>query len=573
MWEIWGEHVQNIIRLLWVVTALIPVHLATAQNSNQTIAMQVNPLATEIPGKALYFSTFLSQRRESIWLYNGTQQYPGYKDVQSSHLVRKIGRLILIRLLNKPSNDNVAVLLSNIFDKEVGTLPQGDYGFINETAKKNPSANFIEHFHAYVTAQDSFKEKAKRQGKVGRQELLEKFLFLQVMFESSPFDTQITQSTRVSNIDKKQYRPALDMYLAQQTQSKENQMEVENIFGKPFSEFTNEEYAIFLKELNLDRDEDILLWSNITGIPILALRKSSHFFRMNLHLMEDANVAEKLKYKVSSEYKTLYDEKTGNIELYDELGAQQELRNLPNYLFTPASRYNGFWHYPGFIDREINYEVVEPYLLRLKDLPYRDSLGKWITMIPLNIVKTYRGKAIYFTSVPGRSFSTSLPVSNTIYKLHAGLKTGVWIEMRSDGIKGTEMNFIHEIGHIIDHMVIRGGYGGYRHIYQFPEFRKLLELKNAIFGERDSNVSSTPYGYISRYATKNAQENFAEHFRAIIVERKKFKESAEKEEKQGHPELMQKYLFMKNMMENTSPRMVPLTKAFLEKEARENQAR
>jgi len=62
--------------------------------------------------------------------------------------------------------------------------------------------------------------------------------------------------------------------------------------------------------------------------------------------------------------------------------------------------------------------VIGPYLIRFDDLPYRDALGEWIRNIPLNIVKTY--------------------------KFHTGLKTAVWIEMRSDENTGAENNFIHK---------------------------------------------------------------------------------------------------------------------------------
>ena len=123
------------------------------------------------------------------------------------------------------------------------------------------------------------------------------------------------------------------------------------------------------------------------------------------------------------------------------------------------------------MDSEINYEVIGPYLIHFNDLPYCTALGEWIRSIPLNTVKAYRGKAIYLTNVQGRSFSTTMPVSNTTYKLHTGLKTGVWIEMRSDGNAGTAKNFIHELGHVFDYVVLGGGYGSYRDNYQFPEFR------------------------------------------------------------------------------------------------------
>jgi len=46
---------------------------------------------------------------------------------------------------------------------------------------------------------------------------------------------------------------------------------------------------------------------------------------------------------------------------------------------------------------------------------------------------------------------------------------------------------------------------------------------------------------------------------------------AEKEAAEGHPELMRKYKFMEKMMEQTSPRMIRLSKGFLEQEAAKSQ--
>ncbi len=96
--------------------------------------------------------------------------------------------------------------------------------------------------------------------------------------------------------------------------------------------------------------------------------------------------------------------------------------------------------------------------------------------------------------------------------------------------------------------------------------------KQKVFGEKDDKVLNTPFGYISNYAKTNAQESFAEHFRAFIGEREHFKAKAEKEAIEGHTELMRKYQFMKKMMEETSTREVRLSRAFLEEEAREEQS-
>ena len=364
----------------------------------------------------------------------------------------------------------------------------------------------------------------------------------------------------------------LEFYLAQQARKPVVCRQQEERFQRPFHEITQEQYTSFMKGLNFDLEDDLFEWSHVTGISVVALRKTSSFFRMNLHLMVDSDAAEQLSRRTSYKYKTFYDKKTGKIGLQDESGTSLKLRALPDNLLMQSDRVGRYWHFRNFVDSQINYEVIGPYLIRFGDLPYRDALGEWIRKIPLNIVKTYRGKAIYVTNVRGRSFSTTMPVSNTTYKLHTGLKTGVWIEMRSDGNAGTEKNFIHELGHVFDYVVIKGGYGSYRDNYQFPEFRKLMTEKEKVFGVRDDKVPNTPFGYISNYAKTNAQESFAVHFRAFILEREHFRAKAEKEATEGHPELMRKYQFMQKMMENTSTRMVRLSKAFLEKEAAEKKS-
>jgi hypothetical protein len=364
---------------------------------------------------------------------------------------------------------------------------------------------------------------------------------------------------------------ALKVYQAEQARKPTVRRQAEQIFHGPFQQITGEQYATFMKGLNLDRDEDLFQWSQVTDIPVVALRKTSFFFRTNLHLMEDIDAAEQLSRRTAYKYKTLYDEKTGKIYLQDESGASVALRDLPRKLLMQKEWAGRFWHYRNFVDSAINYEAVGPFLIRFGDLPYRDALGDWIRKIPLNIVKTYRGKAIYLTNVPGRSFATTMPVSNTVYELHIGLMTGVWIYISRGGNERTEKNFIHEFGHVFDYVVLKGGYGNFRDNHQFPAFRNLFPEKQRVFGVRDDKVPDTPFGYITNYAKTNAQESFAEHFRAFILERDDFRTKADAEAAEGHPELMRKYRFMEKMMEDTSTRMVRLSTAFLEKETREKQ--
>jgi len=122
-------------------------------------------------------------------------------------------------------------------------------------------------------------------------------------------------------------------------------------------------------------------------------------------------------------------------------------------------------------------------------------------------------------------------------------------------------------------VILQGGYGGYRAPHQFPEFRKTFPAKEQVFGVRDDKVPQTPYGYISRYAMTNAQEGFAEHFRAYLTERDAFRTKAETEQADGHPELMQKYRYMERLIEKTPTTMRRLSPEFLALDARWNETR
>ena len=121
----------------------------------------------------------------------------------------------------------------------------------------------------------------------------------------------------------------------------------------------------------------------------------------------------------------------------------------------------------------------------------------------------------------------------------------------------------HELGHIIDYTVISGHYGRYLFPYQFPEFQKLKGENEGVFGKGDDKVPQTDYRYISRYSKTNAQESFAEHFTAYILKKEEFRGLAEKEQADGHLELMAKYLFLEKLLEKTPVTTHRLSRKFL----------
>lgn len=352
----------------------------------------------------------------------------------------------------------------------------------------------------------------------------------------------------------------LNEYVSRQLQTDAVVKEVENQFAKSFPYFTREDYVSFMSALDLSSDDDLWKWSHVTGIPILAVNKSSNFFYVNRHLILNQEEAERLE---RTDIKTSFDKTTGELQLHTTEGRELAIREVPRGTIRLTERTSGYLHLQNYGEDRIYFEALESYLVRLQDLEYRDEIGAWIRTLPLSVVKIYRGKGIYFTTQTGRSYSVAMPVSNSTYTVFVGLQTGVFIDPRSDGPTGTARNFVHELGHLVDYTVIKGGYGRYRQAHQFPEFRKTQPEKELVYGERDDKVPQTPYGYISRYARVNAQESFAEHFRAYIMEKETFLDQARKEESEGHPELMEKFRYMAHLVDETSPGMVRLSSQYM----------
>ena len=352
----------------------------------------------------------------------------------------------------------------------------------------------------------------------------------------------------------------LEEYLAQQRSRDAVVAQVEKQFGKSFPEFTMKDYSNFMKSLDLSREDGLWKWSLVTGIPILAVSKKSSFFYRNQHLLLNTDGADQKSF---SGIETSYDKKTGELQVLTAEGRELPIRKIPNGTIRLTETTSNYSHLRSFGEDRIHFEVLQTYLVRLAELEYRDAIGDWIRSLPLSVVKIYRGMGIYFTTLTGRSYAVAMPVSNSTYEVFVGLQTGVFVDPRRDGPTGTAQNFVHEIGHLIDYTVIKGGYGRYRQPHQFPELRKKQAEKELIFGARDHKVPRTPYGYISRYSRANAQESFAEHFRAYILEKEKFLDLARKEDSEGHPELMEKYRFMETLLDDASPRMVRLSPEYL----------
>jgi len=471
---------------------------------------------------------------------------------------------------------------NRIFGVGDSKVRQTDYGYISGYSKVNAQENFAEHFWAYLRDREGFLARAREEASQGHPELMQKFRFMEKLIDRTPATMERLSKAylakkelelkeqmakeRVKRIERQGV--ALKEYLARHAEKDAVISKVDKQLGKPFHEFTNQDYATFMAGLDLDRDEDVWKWSHVTGIPVLALYKTSRFFRVNAHLLEDVESAFRMNSRQLYQLKTSYDKETGQILVKDASGKALPTRRTPEGTMRATARTGRFWYLEGFAEARIVYEVLAPCLIPFRDLGHRDAIGGWIRSLPLSVVQVYRGKGIYFTTLRGRSFAPTMPVSNTTYRSHAGLQTGLYVEMRNDGPKGTGQNFVHEFGHVLDYVVLKGGYGGYRAPHQFQEFRKLMPEKEYVFGIRDDRVPQTPYGYISRYSKANAQESFAEHFRAYILEKEKFLEQARKEESGGHPELMEKFRFMEKLLDRTPTTMHRLSAEWMTKEAR-----
>jgi hypothetical protein len=282
-------------------------------------------------------------------------------------------------------------------------------------------------------------------------------LFLLLAFLLAVFPLAYTVTRQAHPVSKEQENAAggqfeiLEEYLAQQDRRDAVVAQVEKQFGKSFPEFTMADYSQFMNSLDLSRENDLWKWSLVTGIPILAVSKRSNFFYRNQHLLLNAEEADRIGL---SSIETSYDKKTGELQVLTAEGRELPMRKVPDGTIRLTERSSGFSHLRDYGEDRIFFEVLQPYLVRLAELEYRDAIATWIKSLPLSVVKVYRGMGIYFTTQTGRSYAVAMPVSNSTYELFAGLHTGVFVDPRRDGPAGTAKNFVHEIGHLIDYTVI-----------------------------------------------------------------------------------------------------------------------
>jgi hypothetical protein len=317
-----------------------------------------------------------------------------------------------------------------------------------------------------------------------------------------------------------------------------------------------------MKGIDLTDDDDTWTWSHVTGITILGLSEKSMFFYSNAHLLEDVQAAVTMPIGDVIKLERGYDFTRNRPTVRTPSGKALRLRDIPAGTIRRSVRTGKFSHDENYAEPRIVLEVLAPFLVPLDEIMNRPAIADGLRALPLSIVKACRGKAIYLTIHPGRSYTVGMPVSNTTYKAFAGMQSGVFLDQA--GSARTTHNLVHELGHVIDYTVISGRYGSYVHSYQFPEFLELLDEKERTFGKGDDKVPGTDHGYISNYARVNAQESFAEHFAWYILQKDSFRELAEEQQSAGHPELMNKYRFLEVLLDRTPVTTQRLSRKFLD---------
>lgn len=150
--------------------------------------------------------------------------------------------------------------------------------------------------------------------------------------------------------------------------------------------------------------------------------------------------------------------------------------------------------------------------------------------IPENVLQVMRGKTLYFSNQPGRSYTvlSSFPEQNILKDVDRGIVLEQQI---------SAYTVIHELGHIVDFHGIQGIYNDRQNI-----FSGTRELRDKIFSVNmtyDPSLKMPPPGYLSVYSTANDAENFAEHFAFYVLFSDEFRQKM-----QNDSLLIQKYVFL-----------------------------
>ncbi len=374
---------------------------------------------------------------------------------------------------------------------------------------------------------------------------------------------------------------------------------------KNFNEMDEIEYENSIREIfNLDgskqeKAESIRKWSDMAGVPVLALNRHSLFFYANLHVCpptaapaiefntnEGKGQAENYSTKLSEEGEEILVK--DRVNRHREVGRRKATPNLKKHTlyYVYGAKYGGFTnaqtqykaesdnHYANFpiIKQEISYDFLQDYIIPLHEIKYLDEIINGLKHLPKSVVEVMKGKALYLSSERGMS-ATIITSHNLLIVNYLGLMSGVFVERHKDKRQITE-TLIHKIGQLIDYTVLQKVYvdtKGNRSIpfpYQFVGFHTLYEKRERLFRGNvldlhqkhkvDGRVKGKP-GFITHYAEQDCWEDFAEHFVHYILENNNFLEAIKEDrEKADSHTLLHKFGFMKKMIEKTSAAYAPL---------------
>ena len=149
-----------------------------------------------------------------------------------------------------------------------------------------------------------------------------------------------------------------------------------------------------------------------------------------------------------------------------------------------------------------------------RDVPRVLIAANALYTIPENIIEVMRGKTIYFSNQPGRSYTVLSSFPD--YNILEGMNRGIILEQ---GINAHTT--IHEVGHVVDYHSIQGIYVDKQNIFSESKNDRIRIF--AVNGTFDYATGATPAGYITAYSTSNDAENFAENFAYFITRPDEYK--------------------------------------------------
>ncbi len=316
---------------------------------------------------------------------------------------------------------------------------------------------------------------------------------------------------------------------------------VATTYGARVEAMTEAQYAAFLGSLDLATDDGLMTWAMATGMSIVALTRSSDFFYYDAHVL-DPTVARTMTYRDYSTMTRTLDPATRQLSFTDKAGVPLRARTLELGAIHALERTGSVQYMAGGGEHRLHWPTLTPWVAPLSAVPNRADIAATLASMPLFLVKTLRGKAIYLSTASGRSYAVTMPVSNDVYALFAGMMPGAFFEANSP--TQTRETLVHELCHVLDHTVLDDRYGSVLHPYRYPALVALGAERDALFEPRPASKTK---GFVSTYATTNAQEDFAEHCRAYARDKAGFTAKAQAEAGQGSTLLASKLAFMEKV--------------------------